>query len=172
VPNGAPFQAHDARLDQGDILANVPFVKWKDGSSTPATPGRGIITSNGCACEDYERALAAGHTQAANKLMLQVAPLRLVRDLPEHRVDEIQSGRQLDSFWVYGDDGTVLGDQRIDLTYEQPIPASVLIDCTKIARIAPWQWRALLIHIAVARFHQKPATLFRPEILDQAAASQ
>jgi len=55
------------------------------------------VTSNGCACEDYERAVAAGRSQAAAKIMVQVAPLRPVATLPDHRIDEIQLGKHLGS---------------------------------------------------------------------------
>jgi hypothetical protein len=73
---GPVFRPHDEHLDEGDILAGVPFGKWTDGTLGEGTPGRGIITSHGCACEDHERAVDLGRTQAARKVMLHVAPLQ------------------------------------------------------------------------------------------------
>jgi hypothetical protein len=169
VPAGRrPFQPHDDHLlDEGDILSEVPFIKWEDGEATVGGGARGLVTSNGCACEDYDRALAAGRGQAAAKVMIQVAPLRPAASYPSHRLDEIASGQQLDFFLVHGKAG-VLPDHVVDLTREQPVPASVLAGCPKIARLAAWQWKALLIHIAVSRFHQKPEDLFRADLLEEA----
>jgi hypothetical protein len=164
VPRADAFRPLDEHLEQGDILANVPFVKWRDGRPVEGGGSRGIITSNGCSCEDYERALEMGQTQKAAKLMLHVAPVRAIEDVPEQRRAEIESGQHLDRFYVYGD-GTVVGDQLLDFTREQPIPASVLATCPKIARIDDWQWRRLLIHLAVSRFHQRPEELFREDML-------
>jgi hypothetical protein len=96
-----PFKPHDVHLEQGDIFADVPLIKYKNGKLDQKRT-RAIITSDGCACEDYERMVAKGHTQAAAKLMLHVAPLRATKDVPEHRLEEIRSGEQLDYFYVYG----------------------------------------------------------------------
>lgn len=164
MPRPDAFQPHDEHLDQGDILANVPFVRWTDWSVATGGGSRGVITSNGCSCEDYERAIAQGREQASAKLMLQVAPLTPVEQFPPHRREEILSGRYLDRFYVYGD-GSGLGDQVLDFAREQPVPARILAACPKIARIAEWQWQHLLIHLAVSRFHQTPEELFRAELL-------
>jgi xanthine dehydrogenase iron-sulfur cluster and FAD-binding subunit A len=160
-----PFKPHDQHLEQGDIFSDVPLIKWKSGKLVQK-PGRAIITAHGCACEDYERAVDAGRTQAAEKLVLHVAPLRQTQGVPEHRLDEIRSGEQLDYFYIYGTPNK-LTDQLLDLTYEQPVPAHVLEGCTKIARIADWQWRRLLVHQTVSRFHQKPETIFLANVLAQ-----
>jgi hypothetical protein len=158
-----PFKPHDVHLEQGDIFADVPLIKYKNGKLDQKRT-RAIITSDGCACEDYERMVAKGHTQAAAKLMLHVAPLRATKDVPEHRLEEIRSGEQLDYFYVYGETGT-LTDQLLDFSYEQPVPASVLERCTKIARLADWQWKRLLVHQTVSRWHQKPETIFLAKVL-------
>lgn len=164
MPRDDAFKPRDEHLDQGDILANVPFVKWVDGGIELGGGSRGIITSHGCSCEDYERAIARGQTQAARKTMLQVAPLVAIERVPEHRRAEIETGQYFDRFYVYGE-GSLLGDQMLDFTREQPIPAGVLAGCEKVARISDWQWQRLLIHLAVSRFHQAPETLFRIDLL-------
>lgn len=162
VPDGA-FKPHDdGKLDQGDIFANVPLVKWEDGSAKES-PSRAVVTSHGCVCEDYERAIEAGKSSAANRVLVQVAPLRPATDF-KHKVDEIRAGKLLDRFFVEGD-GSKLSHQVADLTREQPVPASVLVGCQKIARLSDRQWDALLVHMAIARFRVDPATLFRDEIL-------
>jgi len=158
-----PYKPHDEHLDQGDIFSDVPLIKYKNGK-LEQKPMRAIITADGCACEDYERMLAKGHTQAAAKLMLHVAPLRATKDVPEHRLEEIRSGEQLDYFYVYGETGK-LPDQMLDFSYEQPVPASVLDGCKKIARLADWQWKRLLVHQTVSRWHQKPEKIFLDAIL-------
>lgn len=158
-----PYKPHDEHLDQGDIFSDVPLIKYRNGK-LEQKPMRAIITSDGCACEDYERMLAKGHTQAAAKLMLHVAPLRATKDVPEHRLEEIRSGEQLDYFYVYGQAGK-LPDQMLDFSYEQPVPASVLEGCTKIARLADCQWKRLLVHQTVSRWHQKPEKIFLAAIL-------
>lgn len=170
MPTKPAFKPTDAHLDQGDVLANVPFAKWKDGKLSLGGGARGIVTSNGCACEDYERAIAAGRSQAAAKIMVQVAPLRPVATMPEHRIDEIQLGKHLDFFYLYGEPG-VLPDHFVDLSREQPVPAALLSACAKIARVADWQWHGLLIHLAVSRFHQVPASLFRVDVLEQGSGT-
>ena len=100
--------------------------------------------------------------------MIQVAPLRPASQFSERQIDEIREGKQLDYFFVQGE-ATFLADQVADLTFEQPIPASVLSACTKSTRLADWQWQRLLIHVAVSRFHQQPETLFVEHVLAQAA---
>ncbi len=164
MPRGPAFRSRDAHLDQGDIFSDVPLGKWEHGQLVQGPGVRAVITSHGCACEDYERALEGSRSQQAEKILLHVAPLRSARDFPEHRVEEIRSGRYLGSFFIYGQ-GSVLSDQIVDFTREQPVPAVVLSQCTKIARLADWQWARLLVHLAVSRFHQEPETLFRPELL-------
>jgi xanthine dehydrogenase iron-sulfur cluster and FAD-binding subunit A len=139
------------------------MAKWKDGELVPVSL-RAVITSNGCACEDYERLIDAGRTQAAAKLTLQVAPLRDTRGRSPQNLADIAAGRHLDYFLVYGE-RNVLPDQIVDFSREQPVPASVLSGCTKIARLADWQWNGLLVHLAVTRFHQTAEELFRPELL-------
>jgi hypothetical protein len=42
-----------------------------------------------------------------------------------------------------------LPDHMLDFSYEQPVPASVLEGCKKIARLADWQWKRLLVHQTV-----------------------
>ena len=96
--------------------------------------------------------------------MLKVAPLSPATQYRD-RQDAIARGEHLDYFFIAGE-GTVLKDQVADLTKEQSIPASVLAKCEKTARIADWQWKALLVHIAVSRFHQQPEELFRTELLE------
>ena len=162
------FKPHnDGKLDRGDIFANVPLAKWEDGA-IKQSPSRAVVTSHGCVCEDYERAISAGRSSAAERILIQVAPLRSAADF-KHKVDEIRAGKLLDRFFVEGD-GSKLSHQVADLTREQPVPASVLIECQKIARLSDRQWDALLVHSAVARFRTDPTTLFRDEIVKGGAS--
>lgn len=147
------------------MLADVPFVRWKKGKPTINAKGLGIITSNGCACEDYERAVDERMSSQAARLMLQVAPLNNAKQFPEDKLDIIKTGDHLDFFFLKGE-GSRLADQVVDLSREQGIPASVLVDCKKVALIANWQWRRLLVHIAVTRFHQRPEELFLAGLLE------
>jgi hypothetical protein len=169
APQKALQKLDDHLLDQGDVLADVPFVRWRDGKPTFGSKGLGIITSHGCACEDYERALEAHRSSQAERVMLQVAPLKPAKVFGE-KIEVIKSGTHLDLFYVQGE-GSRLADQVVDLTREQGIPASVLAACKKCARIADWQWRALLVHVAVSRFHQQPEKLFLNEVLESRSAS-
>jgi hypothetical protein len=157
-----PFKAHDDLLDQGDVLAKVPFVKWVDGKPVPGTAVRGVVTSNGCTCEDYERALKKGSSAAA-RIWIQVAPLRPAKDFRD-KVDEIREGKRLDHFFIEGD-GEKLQDQVVILTREQPFPGSLLAASDKVARLADWQWNAMLVHMAVSKFHAPPGDLFQNELL-------
>jgi hypothetical protein len=99
-------------------------------------------------------------------MLIRVAPIHSAAGTPEHRLDEIRQGQHLDYFYVHGD-GVRLRDQIVNLAAEQPVPAGLLWGLTKIARLADWQWRALLVHLAVSRFHQEPETLFREEVLSR-----
>ena len=56
-----------------------------------------------------------------------------------------------------------LPDEMLDFSYEQPVPASVLEGCKKIARLADWQWSRLLVHQTVSRWHQRPEEIFVAE---------
>lgn len=150
-------------LDQGDILSDVPLVKWKDGQATHGSPNRAIITSHGCVCEDFDRAVQDGKSSKAARIFIQVAPLRPARDFRD-KIDLIQEGKLLDLYFIEGD-GSKLAHQVVDLKREQPIPARVLADCKKVARIADWQWNALLVHMTVARFRSAPADIFHPDLL-------
>ena len=163
----AAFKPHDdGKLDQGDIFALVPLVKWEDGEAKES-PNRAVVTSHGCVCEDYERAIEKGQSSAADRVLIQVAPLRPAKDF-KHKVDEIRNGQLLDRFFIEGD-GPKLSHQVADLSREQPVPASLLVGCQKIARLSDQQWEALLVHMAIARFRIDPAKLFRDEILRGAA---
>jgi hypothetical protein len=152
-------------LDQGEILADVPFVRWEDGKPIFGAVRRGIITSHGCACEDYERAAKeAERSRKAGAVMIHVAPIAPATQYRD-RQEAIARGEFLDYFFIFGE-GSILKDHVLDLTREQAIPASVLAKCKKISRIADWQWKGLLVHIAVSRFHQQPEELFREELLE------
>lgn len=156
-----PFRPRDGQLDAGDILENVPFHKWRDDKLVP-NPGFGIVTSDGCACEDYERALERG-SSAAKKVLIHVAPLRKLDVFPEHRIEEIRSGRHLRFFAVDGNDD--VPDFAVDLDDEQSFPAAMLVGLRHRATISEYQWRRLLIHIAVCRFHEDPEKIFHPDLL-------
>jgi len=164
VSSDAAFKPHDGLLDQGDIFADVPLITWKDGKAVE-TPGRAVVTSHGCVCEDFDRALEAKRSSAAERILIQVAPLRPANDF-KHKVDEIRAGQLLDRFFIEGD-GSKLAHQVADLTREQPVPASILVKCKKIARLSDRQWEALLIHMTVARFRIDPTKLFRDELLKE-----
>jgi hypothetical protein len=151
-------------LEGGLVLAKIPFVKWENGEARIGADGPGIITSHGCACEDYERALQEGRTSAARRLMLMAAPLKQAKAFRD-KIETIKGGTALDYFFIKGENPWP-ADQVVDLTHEQAIPASVLADCKKVAQIADWQWKRLLIHIAISRFHQQPEELFREELLE------
>jgi len=157
------LKTHDDVLDQGDILSDVPLVKWKDGQAAHGSPNRAIVTSHGCVCEDYDRAVKDGKSSAADRVFIQVAPLRPAKDFRD-KIGLIQEGKLLDLFFIEGDGGK-LAHQVADLTREQPIPARVLADCKKVARIADWQWNALMVHMTVARFRSAPADIFHPDLL-------
>jgi hypothetical protein len=159
VSGAAPFRALDTHLDEGDILSDAPLLKWDEDGTPTAKPSRVIVTSNGCTCEDYERDIAAGRDQKARKRMVMVAPLRNVSSYPEDIHAAIQNGEFYDRFYVFGD-GARLQDQVVDLTREYHVPAAILANCTKVARLANWQWRRLLVQIAVSRFHQPPEEIF------------
>jgi hypothetical protein len=159
-----PLRDRNGSLDQGDILENVPFHKWKDGELV-LSAGWGIVTSDGCDCEDYDRAVALGRN--TDRLTIHVTPLRDAGGFPHHRIDEIRSGGHLRYFYIVGDDD-VVGDKIADLWNEQPIPASLLVKLRHRATVADWQWRRLLIHFAVTRFHQTPQELFREGLLEEA----
>jgi hypothetical protein len=146
------------------VLSDVPFVRWKEGKPRTGVTGLGIVTSDGCVCEAYERAVAAGRSSEADRVTLQVAPLKAA-SVFRQKIEVIKSGAHLDLFFLHGE-GSRLADQVVDLTREQGIPASVLAACTKCALVADWQWKRLLIHIAVSRFRQQPEALFREELLE------
>jgi hypothetical protein len=158
LPNQAPFQPTDAYLNEGDVIAAVPFAKWT-GTDWKVNSKRAVITSHGCACEDYRRHIEAGQTSKARKVVLHVAPLAEVRDVPEEKRQIIRAGEMWRYFYLTGQDG-VLADHLVDLDAEQAIPAEVLQGLTKIARIADWQWQALLIHITVNRWGRSAEDIF------------
>ena len=72
-------------------MADVPLIKW-DGEAAKESPNRAIVTSHGCVCEDFERWMEAGKSSAADRVLIQVAPLRPAKDF-KHKVDEIAQDR-------------------------------------------------------------------------------
>jgi hypothetical protein len=164
VVDADPFRERGGTLDQGDILENVPFHKWRDGKLVE-NPGWGIITSDGCDCEDYDRAIERGRNP--ERVILHVTPLRDVGGQPDYRIEEIRAGAHLRYFYVVGAQG-VVPDKLADLWHEQPFPASLLAGLRHRATVADWQWRRLLVHFAVTRFHQTPHQLFRTDLLEEA----
>ena len=151
-------------LEHGLVLADVPFVRWKDGRPKIDSGGPGIITSEGCACEAYERALQEGRSSAAAKVMLQVAPIRPANDYRD-KIETVKAGQVLGLFFVKGE-GSRLGDCVVDFSHEQGIPASVLAGCKKSALISDWQWKRLLVHLTVSRWRQKAEDLFREDLIE------
>jgi hypothetical protein len=163
VSGTEPLLPVGKELDQGDVLADVPFVKWEGDKASPGKRNPGLITSHGCTCEDYYRALKQG-SSAVNRVWVQVAPLRPASDFDDKTIAEVREGVQLDRFFVEGD-GSRLRDQVAILTREQPFQASLLAGCKRAVRIADWQWERLLIHMTVSRFHARPEQIFRDELL-------
>ena len=155
-------------FEHGLVLSDVPFVRWVAAKPTVGTPKPGIITSEGCACEVYERALDQDKTNAARKVMLQVAPLRQPSVYGDEKLDLIKGGHVLGLFFVKGE-GTRLGDSVVDLACEQSMPAWLLAYCTKSALISDRQWKRLLIHLTVSRWRQEPENLFREDLLESAS---
>lgn len=169
-------QPHDDLLDQGDVFANVPLMKWTDGEPEEGSATkRAVVCSHGCVCEDYDRAIEAGQPSKARRVFVQVAPMRSIKDYRDHpekrkKLEMIKRGELLDYFYVEGD-GTNLEHQVVDLTREQPIPAGILVkDCQKIVRLANWQRDALNVHATVARFRIDPKDLFHEQMLKGAAS--
>lgn len=164
VSSGGAFKPRNRglQLDQGDILANVPLVNWKDGKAKEA-PNRAVVTSHGCVCEDYERATEAKRSGAAERVQIQVAPL-VPADNFKEKINLIREGKLLDFFFIEGD-GQKLKHQVAVLAREQPVPASLLVDCPTIAQLADWQWEALRLHLTVARYRCDPKEIFRDELL-------
>jgi len=152
----------DGLLDQGDILSDAPLVSWKTGAAIQGQ-NRAVITSHGCVCEEYERMTDAGRSNAASRIQVQVAPLRPAKVFRE-KIDLIRDGRLLDYLFIEGD-GQKLQHQVAILSEEQPVPAHILIQCKKIARLSDWQWERLRLQLTVARFRVKPEEIFRDEIL-------
>lgn len=155
-------------FEHGLVLSDVPFVRWVAAKPAEGTPKPGIITSEGCACEAYERAVNESKSSAAQKVMLQVAPLRQPGVYGAEKLDLIKGGKVLGLFFVQGE-GSRLGDCVVDLTCEQSMPAWLLAYCTKSALIADWQWKRLLVHLTVSRWRQPPESLFREDLLESAS---
>jgi len=146
-------------------------MKWKDGEPEEGSgTKRVVVCSHGCVCEDYDRHIEANQTGKARRIYVQVAPIRSITDFTDSeeklkKVEAIKRGEVADAFYLYSD-GKAFGDQVVDLTREQPIPAGILVrDCKRIARLADWQWNALGIHATMARFRVEAEKLFHPDML-------
>jgi hypothetical protein len=149
-------------LDQGDVLSDAPLVSWKTGEAVQGE-NRAVITSHGCVCEEYERLMNSGKSNAASRILIQVAPLRPAKVFRD-KIKLIREGKLLDYFFVEGD-GQKLQHQVAILSGEQPVPARLLVDCKKVARLSDWQWERLRLQLTVARFRVKPDEIFREELL-------
>ena len=162
-----PFDEH--QLDQGDIFANAPLMKWVDDEPEEGSPTkRVVVTSHGCVCEDYDRLIAAGLTSKARRLVVQVAPLRPAKERQD-KLDLIREGRMPEFVYIEGD-GKRLDHQVADLGREQPIPAWILVEkCQRIARLADWQWTRLCIQSSISHFRIEAEDLFNPKILKGAS---
>jgi hypothetical protein len=153
-------------LDQGEIFSGVPFIRWKDGKAKE-DKGRVIVSSHGCVCENYERALELGRSDTAKKAMVQVIPLQPATDFRQ-KFEMIRRGETYDLFFVEGD-GNEFQHHVAVLTKEQPIPAEILVEsCTRLVQVSDWQWEALRLHQTLARFRTDPEKIFRDELLKAA----
>lgn len=157
-----PFREPDLKLDDGDIVEGVHLPTWSKTGALSSVARRVLVTSNGCDCEDYLRARDAGMSDAAAKIRVHVAPLRDPAG-SETKLQQIRDGQVLPLFWVYGNEA--LPDQIADLSKETSIPAAAVVAGRRLATIAAWQWRRLLVHLTVERWHQKPEKIFRHELL-------
>ena len=155
-------------LEHGLVLSNVPFPRWTAGKAQHGTGRRGIITSEGCACEAYERALAENRSSEASKIFLKAAPIYPAKEYGEEKIEIIKAGKVLGLLFIQGE-GSRLGDCVVDLSRESSFPAYVLAGCTKSALIADWQWKRLLIHSTVSQWRQQPEALFREDLLESAS---
>lgn len=103
--------------------------------------------------------------------MLIVAPMVNANGFPDDAREAIARGEYYDRFYIFGD-GSRLEDQVVDLTREFHVPASLLFECTKVARLAAWQWKRLLVQQSVSRWHQAPETIFQDLVADSADAGR
>jgi hypothetical protein len=124
-----------------------------------------VVTSHGCVCEKYERALAKGRPEVARKVFVQVAPLENAEAFPRDQLPTIEKGGMRDLFYLEGS-GLDLKHKVTILTREQAVPAEVLVEkCKRVAQVADWQWAALRLHLTLTRFRKPADKIFRDELL-------
>ena len=162
------YRAHDYRIDQGDIFRDVPFLVRgpNDEIATKKLPG--IVTSHGCYCERYDRALEAGKTTRAAKIQLYVCPITSARNLNANDQATVREGKNFQYHALPVIPG--VPEMFVDATLEQSIPARLLETLDRTASLTETEWIKLVVHQTTFRFRREAAAIFRPDLLDPSTA--
>jgi hypothetical protein len=156
----AVYREPDEPLDQGDILAGVPFVA-REVQQLDIKVALGVVTSHGCDNEGYFRAVEREEApRIVNTHPVHVAPI--YTDLAyleaDGKLNQIKSGAVRRYFYLPEEDP--LPEAVIDLFYEQPVPAVVLESLERRGSLSKDYWEYLLVHMWVRRSRMEPEDVF------------
>lgn len=156
----SPYRKHEYRLDQGDLLAKVPFtLETADGHQIVQTTG--VLTSHGCDCERIER--TPRESAAWPLLRVHVAPIQPATAFPsDGTVGNIRAGR-VPRYYALPREGQI-PEYVVDFWYEQPIHPEKLLGLQRIASLTEEEWIKMMIQHFVGRVHKDPADIFRDSL--------
>lgn len=152
-------------LNQGDLFLGVPFhlPRGLNPDDDPTFEVHaGLLTSHGCDCERYDRAVEKGASQnVIDRLPLQVALVHDLAELDAGLAGDVREHRVSRYFYMPGDEEQP--EQVADLWFEQPVPAVELVRLDRRATLSE-EWRLkLIVQIWRLRSHLEEEDVFKED---------
>jgi hypothetical protein len=138
-----PYTQREYALSQGDIFPDVPFTVPHGDFERKSLVSPGIVTSHDCECEDAERCIAKG-IEDPGRLIVSAAPVFPITILTGGKDGDVRGGRVLRFFHLPAADG--LEESFADLAYEQPVPATLLMERQRIICLSDEYRAQMLVH--------------------------
>jgi hypothetical protein len=148
----------EGKLNQGDLLRNVPFL-MRRGGDLSRQEANGLITSNSC---DYDKFVELRAKLDRNQRLawpLSVAPLSGLEILSSAAAGDARAGRHRRFFYVPRESS--LQEQIADMWHEQPIPIVILERLDRVASLSDESLFKLWAYTFVRRTRLDPADVFK-----------
>ena len=153
------------RLNQGDLLANVPFVGQDSRDLSKVTEMLGVVTSNSCDCDKFFRARELGINEEIEATWpISVAPAHPPELLTGGQAGDARNGR-MPRYFPVPEEGDMT-ELVVDLWREQAVPALTLLTLERAACLSGEHLHRMYIHAWVLRTRIKPEKAFTEEILE------
>lgn len=162
------YGPREHQLNQGDLYESVPFhlPVGKSDVSSDFERMLGLVTSHGCDCEKYDRAVQRGQTQETlDRMPLLAAPVHDLEDLNASLAGDVRKVRVPRYFYMPADEHQP--ELVADLWFEQPVAIPQLLDLEHRATLDE-EWRLkLIVQIFRLRSHLKEESVFKEDWADE-----